>query len=174
MPLPAVQDRGGRPISTATSIEWTRGDDGSAGATWNPVTGRREVSAGCEHCYAKTFVERFRGVAGHPFEQGFDIRLWPKRLSLPFRWRKPRRVFVNSTSDLFIDAREVPGEFVARCSGRWRSSQAHLPGAAQAARDGISARPAIVPHAPRPDLVVWLHQVPRLRVGVAAVLTAGR
>jgi protein gp37 len=82
-------------VSTATSIEWTRGDDSSAGATWNPVTGCREVSEGCDHCYAKTFAERFRGVPGHPFEQGFDVKLWPERLSLPLRWRKARRVFVE-------------------------------------------------------------------------------
>jgi len=98
-------------MSTATSIEWTQGDDGSAGATWNPVTGCTKVSEGCGHCYAETFAERWRGVPGHPFEQGFDIRLWPDRIRLPLWWRKPRRVFVNSMSDLWIDA--VPDEFIA-------------------------------------------------------------
>lgn len=101
-------------MSTATKIEWTRGDDGAAGATWNPVTGCSVVSEGCDHCYAKTFAERWRGVPGHPFEQGFDVRLWPERLELPLRWRKPRRVFVNSMSDLFMDADKVPDDFVAR------------------------------------------------------------
>jgi protein gp37 len=89
-------------MSTATKIEWTRGDDGSAGATWNPVTGCTKVSAGCDHCYAEMFAERWRGVRGHPYERGFDLRLWPERLQLPFRWRKPRRVFVNSMSDTSI------------------------------------------------------------------------
>ncbi|QYN41116.1 phage Gp37/Gp68 family protein (plasmid) [Pseudonocardia sp. DSM 110487] len=98
-------------MSTATKIEWARGDDGTAGATWNPVTGCSEVSEGCDLCYAKTFAERWRGVPGHPFEQGFDIRLWPQRLGLPLRWRKPKRVFVNSMSDLWHEA--VPDEFVA-------------------------------------------------------------
>ncbi|MGW1870965.1 DUF5131 family protein [Streptomyces mauvecolor] len=98
-------------MSTTTKIEWTRGDDGAAGASWNPVTGCSEVSEGCAHCYAKTFAERWRGVPGHPFEQGFDIRLWPDRLGLPLRWRKPRRVFLNSMSDLWHDA--VPDEFIA-------------------------------------------------------------
>ncbi len=100
-------------MSTATRIEWTRGDDGSAGATWNPVTGCTKVSPGCEHCYAETFAERWRGVPGHPYEQGFDVRLWPARLELPLRWRKPRRVFVNSMSDLFIGRDQVPDAFVA-------------------------------------------------------------
>jgi hypothetical protein len=63
-------------MSTATKIEWTRSDDGSAGATWNPVTGCTKVSEGCDHCYAETFAERRRGIPGHPFEQGFDVRLY--------------------------------------------------------------------------------------------------
>jgi protein gp37 len=90
-------------MSTASTIEWTRGDDGTAGATWNPMTGCR-VSAGCDHCYAETFAERWRGVPGYPHEQGFDLRLWPERLELPLRWRKPRRVFVDSMSDLSVGA----------------------------------------------------------------------
>ena len=56
------------------------------------------------------FAERFRGVSGHPYEQGFDVRLWPQRLELPMKWRAPRRIFVNSMSDLFQD--EVPDEFI--------------------------------------------------------------
>lgn len=98
-------------MADRSSIEWTRGDDGAAGATWNPVTGCSDVSEGCDHCYARTFAERWRGVPGHPFEQGFDVRLWPDRLSLPLRWRKPKRVFLNSMSDLWHDA--VPNEFIA-------------------------------------------------------------
>jgi protein gp37 len=92
-------------MSIASKIEWTE-------ATWNPVTGCRKVSEGCDNCYAETFAERWRGIPGHPFEQGFDVRLWPERLTLPLRWRKPRKVFVNSMSDLFID--DVGDEFVAQ------------------------------------------------------------
>lgn len=88
-----------------SSIEWTD-------ATWNPVTGCDQVSPGCDHCYALAFAERFRGVPKHPYEQGFDLRLWPERLELPFRWKKPRRIFVNSMSDLFHA--DVPDEFVRR------------------------------------------------------------
>lgn len=86
-----------------STIEWTD-------ATWNPVTGCTQVSAGCDHCYALTFAERFRGVPNHPYEQGFDLRLWPERLALPLTWRKPRRIFVNSMSDLFHA--DVPDDFV--------------------------------------------------------------
>ena len=92
-------------MSTQSSIEWTD-------ATWNPVTGCTQISPGCDHCYALTFAERFRGVPGHPYEQGFDLKLWPERLRLPFEWRTPRRIFVNSMSDLFHD--RVPEEFVRR------------------------------------------------------------
>jgi protein gp37 len=60
-------------MSGGTTIEWTRGDDGAAAVTWNPVTGCTEVSEGCDNCYARTFAERWRGVPGHPFEQGFDV-----------------------------------------------------------------------------------------------------
>src|SRR3954451_7046954 len=98
----------GRPephcMADRSRIEWTE-------ATWNPVTGCSEVSPGCAHCYAKTFAERWRGVPGHPYEQGFDLRLWPERLDVPLRWRRPRVVFVNSMSDLFHE--DIPDEFVA-------------------------------------------------------------
>ncbi|HYC78638.1 MAG TPA: phage Gp37/Gp68 family protein [Planctomycetota bacterium] len=88
-----------------SSIEWTD-------ATWNPVRGCVKISPGCAHCYAERFAERFRGVAGHPYEQGFDLRFVPGALAEPLRWGEPRRVFVNSMSDLFLD--EVPVEFIRR------------------------------------------------------------
>ncbi len=88
-----------------STIEWTD-------ATWNPVTGCTKVSPGCKHCYAEKFAERFRGVAGHPYEQGFDLKLWPDRLLLPLTWKTPRMIFVNSMSDLFQE--QVPDEYVRR------------------------------------------------------------
>lgn len=97
-------------MSTNTKIEWTQGDDGTPGATWNPVTGCTKVSPGCDHCYAETFAERWRGTPGHHFQNGFDVTLRPERLDQPLRWRKPRRIFVNSMSDLFHDA--VPDLFI--------------------------------------------------------------
>lgn len=93
-------------MSDNSAIEWTD-------ATWNPVTGCTKVSPGCKHCYAERFAERFRGVPGHPFERGFDLRLWPERLEFPLRWKSPRRVFVNSMSDLFHP--KVPDDFVEAC-----------------------------------------------------------
>ncbi|MBO0683143.1 MAG: phage Gp37/Gp68 family protein [Candidatus Dormibacteraeota bacterium] len=113
-------------MSSTTAIEWTRSDDGSRGATWNPVTGCTKVSPGCAHCYAERFAERWRGIPGHPYEQGFDLRLWPERLRLPLTWRRPRRIFVNSMSDLFHE--EVPVEFVQRvfeviAEARWHTFQ---------------------------------------------------
>ena len=84
-------------------IEWTQ-------ATWNPVTGCSKVSPGCAHCYAETFAERWRGTPGHPYEQGFDLRLWPERLAQPLRWRRPRMIFVNSMSDLFHE--DIPEDFL--------------------------------------------------------------
>ena len=92
-------------MSDKSTIEWTD-------ATWNPVTGCTQVSPGCDHCYALTFAERFRGVPGHPYEQGFDLKLWPDRLELPLQWRKPRRIFVNSMSDLFH--KDIPDEYIRR------------------------------------------------------------
>src|SRR6202050_291292 len=81
-------------MSLNSHIEWTD-------ATWNPVRGCTKISPGCKHCYAETFAERFRGVKGHPYEQGFDLRLVPQKLAEPFNWSGPRTVFVNSMSDLF-------------------------------------------------------------------------
>lgn len=91
-------------MSDRSAIEW-------CDATWNPVRGCVKISPGCKHCYAETFAERFRGVPGHPFEQGFDLRLVPEKLEDPLRWRTPRRIFVNSVSDLFQDG--VPTEYIA-------------------------------------------------------------
>jgi protein gp37 len=81
-------------MSLNSHIEWTD-------ATWNPVRGCTKISPGCKHCYAETFAERFRGVKGHPYEQGFDLRIIPEKLTEPFTWRSPKLVFVNSMSDLF-------------------------------------------------------------------------
>jgi protein gp37 len=103
-------------MSEHSSIEWTD-------ATWNPVTGCTKVSPGCKHCYAETFSERFRGVPDHPFVQGFDLRLWSERLELPLTWKKPKRIFVNSMSDLFHE--DVPVEFIDRVFETMRKAHWH-------------------------------------------------
>ena len=81
-------------MAQKSKIEWTD-------VTWNPVTGCTKVGPGCDNCYAERFAERWRGTPGSPYEQGFDLRLWPERLQQPLKWQKPRMVFVNSMSDLF-------------------------------------------------------------------------
>jgi protein gp37 len=81
-------------MSDNSKIEWTD-------ATWNPMRGCSKISPGCLHCYAETFAERFRGVSGHPFEFGFDLRLVREKLGDPIRWSKPKKIFVNSMNDLF-------------------------------------------------------------------------
>jgi protein gp37 len=90
-------------MSEHSEIEWTD-------ATWNPVRGCTKITPGCDHCYAETFAERFRGVEGHPYERGFDLRLVPEKLAEPLRWKTPKSVFVNSMSDLFH--KDVPEDYV--------------------------------------------------------------
>ena len=94
-------------MGAKSTIEWTE-------STWNPVTGCTKITRGCDHCYAERFSRRWRGLKGHPYEQGFDLRLWPSRLDQPSRWRKPRMIFVNSMSDLFhkgVDRRFIDKVF---------------------------------------------------------------
>lgn len=106
-------------MSDRSRIEWTD-------ATWNPVRGCTKISPGCTHCYAETFAERFRGVPGHPYEQGFDLKLVPHKLTDPIRWREPRMVFVNSMSDLFHQ--DVPDSYIENvvrvmCQANWHTYQ---------------------------------------------------
>jgi protein gp37 len=101
-------------MSLNSKIEWTD-------ATWNPVRGCTKISPGCAHCYAETFAERFRGVPGHPYEQGFDLRLMPEKLEEPLRWKRSKMIFVNSMSDLFHE--DVPDSFIEQvCQVMQRAS----------------------------------------------------
>jgi protein gp37 len=106
-------------MSDNSKIEWTD-------ATWNPVRGCTKISPGCLNCYAETFAERFRGVPGHPFEFGFDLRLVPEKLGDPIRWSKQKKIFVNSMSDLFHE--DVPDEYIEKVcrvmlSANWHTYQ---------------------------------------------------
>ena len=103
-------------MSEKSAIEWTD-------STWNPVTGCTKVSPGCKHCYAETFAERWRGIPDHPYEQGFDLRLWPERLDLPLSWKKPRTIFVNSMSDLFHE--KVPLSFIRKVFRTMKRAEWH-------------------------------------------------
>jgi protein gp37 len=104
-------------MSNSSKIEWTD-------ATWNPVRGCTKISPGCSNCYAKTFAERFRGIPGHPFEQGFQLRLVPEKLEEPFKWGSSRRIFVNSMSDLFHE--NVPDEFIGNVAAVMRCADWHI------------------------------------------------
>ena len=104
-------------MSERSNIEWTD-------ATWNPVRGCGKVSPGCKHCYAEAFAERFRGVVGHPYEHGFDLRLVPGVLRQPLKWRRPRKIFVNSMSDLFHET--VPSEYIAMVGTVMRQADWHI------------------------------------------------
>ena len=90
-------------MSDQTGIEWTD-------ATWNPVTGCTKVSPGCKNCYAERLAVRLRAMGNPRYQNGFVVTLQPDQLTLPFRWRQPRRIFVNSMSDLFHEA--VPDDFI--------------------------------------------------------------
>jgi protein gp37 len=106
-------------LAQKSDIEWTD-------ATWNPVTGCTKVGPGCDNCYAERFAERWRGIAGHPYEQGFDLTLWPSRLKQPVLWKKPRMIFVNSMSDLFhkdIDRTFIDAVFDAMEQADWHVYQ---------------------------------------------------
>jgi protein gp37 len=133
-----------------TSIEWTD-------TTWNPVRGCTKVSPGCKFCYAEAFAERFRGVPGHPYERGFDARLAPDLLDAPLRWQKPRRVFVNSMSDLFGEF--VPNEYIAAVFGVMASARRHtfqvLTKRATQMRGWFALLDAAVPEA----LAAWVESV---------------
>ena len=88
-------------MSDKTTIEWTD-------ATWNPITGCTQIGAGCDNCYALTIAERFRGTPAFP--NGFDLTYRPHVLDQPLKWKRPRKVFVNSMSDLFH--KDIPKSYI--------------------------------------------------------------
>src|SRR5207247_1680571 len=92
-------------MGDGSEIEWTD-------ATWNPVTGCTKISPGCKNCYAERLALRLQAMGNPRYRSGFDLTLHEDQLDLPLRWRQPRRIFVNSMSDLFHD--DVPEIFIAR------------------------------------------------------------
>jgi protein gp37 len=148
-------------MSETSKIEWTD-------ATWNPVRGCTKISPGCAHCYAETFAERFRGVPGHPYEQGFDLRLVPDKLTQPLLWRKPKMIFVNSMSDLFQEG--VPDDYVeavarVMTTAKWHTFQV-LTKRSERLRDLLNTKLAFAANQPH----IWWgvsvenrkHGVPRI------------
>lgn len=92
-------------MAQSSPIEWTE-------STWNPVTGCTKISPGCKNCYAERMAERLRLMGQPNYVNGFALTLQPQALELPLRWKKPRRVFVNSMSDLFHE--DVPVGFIKK------------------------------------------------------------
>lgn len=100
-----------------SEIEWTD-------ATWNPVTGCTKIGVGGDHCYAERFAERWRGIKGHPYQQGFDLHLWSSRLDQPAMWKKPRMIFVNSMSDFFH--KDILRDFIDRVFDAMETTDWHV------------------------------------------------
>lgn len=92
-------------MAGTSSIEWTE-------ATWNPVTGCSKVSQGCKHCYAARMAKRLQAMGNSRYANGFNVTLHRDLIEAPYSWRKPRKVFVNSMSDLFHE--DVPFEFIEK------------------------------------------------------------
>jgi len=90
-------------MAIQSGIEWTE-------STWNPVTGCTKVSVGCANCYAERIARRLRAMGQRRYRNGFEVTLHPEALDEPYRWKKPRIIFVNSMSDLFHE--EIPLEFI--------------------------------------------------------------
>lgn len=126
------------------------------------------MSPGCKHCYAETFAERFRGVPGHPYEQGFDLRLVPEKLAEPLRWKASRMVFVNSMSDLFHE--DVPDDYVVAVARVMQHADWHcfqvLTKRAERLRKLLSTR---LKFAARLDHVWWGVSVEDRRFGLPRV-----
>jgi Protein of unknown function (DUF5131) len=134
----------GADMADNSAIEWTE-------ATWNPVTGCEEVSPGCAHCYAETFAERWRGIPGHPYEQGFELKLWPERLEQPLKWSDSGRIQHDDTKRVVqagaIARPRIPSQ-APRSFGRWQRalrSERHLSGGSQSSMRRLAAggRPGI-------------------------------
>jgi protein gp37 len=104
-------------VADNSAIEWTD-------ATWNPVTGCTKITAGCDNCYASRFAERWRGIKGHPFENGFDLTLRPERIEQPLKWKRSRMIFVNSMSDLFHKG--VPKTFIDKVFDTMEAADWHV------------------------------------------------
>jgi protein gp37 len=149
-------------MSYASAIEWTD-------TTWNPVRGCVKISPGCRNCYAETFAERFRGVAGHPYELGFDPRIVPEKIAEPLTWSRSRRVFVNSMSDLFQVG--VPDNFVLRCFEVMRIADWHTYQVLTKRPERMRRFVATLPPSIRRAKHIWLgvsvenreHGVPRIK-----------
>jgi protein gp37 len=90
-------------MATQSAIEWTE-------STWNPVSGCSKISAGCLNCYAERMALRLQAMGQPRYRNGFELTLHPEAIDEPYRWKRPRIIFVNSMSDLFHE--KIPAEFI--------------------------------------------------------------
>jgi protein gp37 len=104
-------------MGAETAIEWTE-------STWNPVTGCTKISAGCLNCYAERLAKRLCAMGQYRYRNGFKVTLHPEILLEPCRWKTPRKVFVNSMSDLFHE--QVPLEFIQKIFDVMNENQHHI------------------------------------------------
>lgn len=109
----------GGAVQTAdrSTIEWTD-------STWNPTTGCSRISPGCENCYAEVFARRLQRMGVPRYSNGFEPTLHDDALSLPLKWKKPRKIFVNSMSDLFHE--RIPSDFIDRVFDTIRAAPQHI------------------------------------------------
>jgi protein gp37 len=103
-------------MATMSSIEWTE-------ATWNPVTGCTKISEGCRNCYANVMAKRLHAMNNPRYKNGFNVTLHHDLVDLPTKWKKPKRIFVNSMSDLFH--RDIPLEFIREVFETMQSAHWH-------------------------------------------------
>lgn len=103
-------------MATNSHIEWTD-------ATWNPVTGCSKVSPGCKNCYAARLAHRLQAMGQPNYRNGFEVTLQPQMLELPLRWKSPKRIFVNSMSDLFHE--DVPVSYIQQVFTTMRRAPWH-------------------------------------------------
>lgn len=104
-------------MAERSRIEWTD-------CTWNPVTGCSKISSGCAHCYAERMANRLKAMGSPNYRNGFAVQCHPELLARPAKWRRPRRVFVNSMGDLFHP--EVPVDFVAQVFQTMAEADQHI------------------------------------------------
>ena len=90
-------------MSNKTKIEWTE-------CSWNPVTGCTKISEGCKHCYAATFAKRLKAMHNPRYQNEFEVTIHEDLISSPLKWKSPRKIFVNSMSDIFHE--ELPDEVI--------------------------------------------------------------
>jgi protein gp37 len=126
-----------------THIEWTE-------MTWNPVTGCSKVSDGCKYCYAESFAKRLQGMGVEKYQNGFNLTLHHDTLREPFKWKKPRVVFVNSMSDLFH--KDIPLEYIQQVFSVMRQNPQHV-------FQVLTKRSDILRYYDNEGWLQWLHNI---------------